>query len=59
MAGNRKKRNFLGFFSNEKIIILIFIISFILWILPLGFFIKPSQEKFACDGQRAICMCQV
>jgi len=33
--------------------------SFILWILPLGIFIKPSQEKFACDGQRAMCMCRV
>jgi len=25
--------------------------------LPLGIFIKPSQEKVVCDGQRAICMC--
>ena len=33
------------------------VISFILWILPLGIFIKPSQQKLACDGQRAICMC--
>ena len=33
--------------------------SFILWILPLGCFIKPSQEKMACDGQRAMCMCSV
>ena len=33
------------------------VIFFILWILPLGYFIKPSQEKVACDGQRAICMC--
>lgn len=30
---------------------------FFIWILPLGFFIKPSQEKIACDGQRAICLC--
>ncbi len=30
---------------------------FILWILPLGFFIKPAQEKTACGGQRAVCMC--
>ena len=30
---------------------------FFVWILPLGAFIKPSQEKTACDGQRAICMC--
>ena len=32
-------------------------VSFILWVLPLGVFIKPSQEKLACDGQRAMCMC--
>ncbi len=30
---------------------------FILWLLPLGIFIKPSQEKLACDGQRAVCLC--
>jgi hypothetical protein len=35
------------------------LLGFVLWILPLGFFIKPSQEKIACDGQRAICMCHV
>jgi len=33
--------------------------SFILWILPLGVFIKPCQEKLACDGQRAMCMCRI
>ena len=32
---------------------------FFIWLLPLGIFIKPSQEKVACDGQRAICMCSV
>ena len=32
-------------------------ILFFIWILPLGFFIKPSQEKLACNGQRAICLC--
>jgi len=38
----------------------IFIVStFLLWILPLGFFIQPSQEKTACDGQRAMCMCRL
>lgn len=30
---------------------------FFLWVLPLGAFIKPAQEKTACDGQRAICLC--
>ncbi len=32
-------------------------VLFFIWLLPLGIFIKPSQEKVACDGQRAICMC--
>ncbi len=32
---------------------------FILWILPLGAFIKPSQEKMACDGKRAFHMCSM
>jgi hypothetical protein len=35
------------------------LVGFILWILPLGFFIKPSQQTLACDGQRAVCMCHV
>ena len=30
---------------------------FFIWILPVGIFIKPSQEKIACNGQRAICLC--
>lgn len=30
-----------------------------LWILPLGAFIRPSQEKTACDGKRAFHMCSM
>jgi hypothetical protein len=33
------------------------VLLFFVWLLPLGVFIKPSQEKVVCDGQRAICMC--
>ena len=29
------------------------------WLLPLGAFIKPSQEKTACDGQRPFHMCSM
>jgi len=36
---------------------LLTVILFFIWLLPLGIFIKPSQEKIVCDGQRAICMC--
>ena len=32
-------------------------ILFLIWILPLGYFIKPSQQKTFCDGQRGMCMC--
>ena len=41
----------------KRFLILFLALSFIIWILPLGYFIKPSQEKFVCDGQRAMCMC--
>ena len=30
---------------------------FFIWVLPLGVFIGPSQEKTACNGQRAMCLC--
>jgi hypothetical protein len=41
----------------KNITVLFLLLNFIFWILPLGIFIKPSHEKLACDGQRAICMC--
>ena len=31
---------------------------FLSWLLPLGVFIAPSQQKWVCGGQRAICMCE-
>ena len=42
----------------NKIISLITISIFFIWILPLGVFIKPENEKKACNGQRAICLCR-
>ena len=30
---------------------------FFVWLLPLGAFIQPSQEKKVCGGLRAICLC--
>ena len=33
------------------------LICLFVWLLPLGAFIKPSQEKIACDGHRAFHMC--
>jgi hypothetical protein len=33
------------------------LILFLLWIMPLGAFIDPSNEDKACGGQRAICLC--
>ncbi len=41
----------------RKIVLSITALLFLIWILPLGIFIKPSQEKLACNGQRAICLC--
>ena len=41
----------------RKVILLGTVLLFFIWILPLGVFIKPSQEKMACNGQRAICLC--
>lgn len=33
------------------------VVCFFAWILPLGAFIRPSQEKAACGGNRAFHMC--
>ncbi len=43
----------------RRIIASLTIYIFLIWILPLGVFIKSSLQKMACDGQRAICMCHV
>ncbi len=34
-------------------------LAMLLWVLPLGNFIKPSQEKSACGGGRAFHMCSM
>lgn len=34
-------------------------LAIFVWILPLGAFIKPSQEKTACGGNRAFHMCSM
>lgn len=41
----------------KKAVALFSAISIFAWILPLGNFIKPSQEKTACGGGRAMHMC--
>ena len=33
------------------------LLLFFIWILPLGVFIRPSDAKRFCNGQRAICLC--
>lgn len=41
----------------RRLITVSLIVIFMLWLIPLGIFIAPSEEKLFCDGQRAICMC--
>lgn len=41
----------------KQLISLLTALMLFIWILPLGVFIKPSQEKSACGGLRAVCMC--
>ena len=41
----------------RKLLAALTCLLFFIWILPLGIFIKPSLEKLACNGQRAICLC--
>jgi hypothetical protein len=43
--------------ADMKFTAIILSFLFLIWLLPLGVFIKPSQEKIACAGQRAVCMC--
>ncbi len=41
----------------RRILSSIIIIMFLIWLFPLGVFIKPNDEKKVCGGQRAICLC--
>lgn len=41
----------------RKTVAVFSVFALFLWILPLGSFIKPSQEKTACGGSRAFHMC--
>lgn len=47
------------YIQNMKIVSAFVSLTIFLWILPLGNFIKPSQEKVVCDGQRAFHMCSM
>ena len=42
-----------------RVVSLILAITFASWVMPLGVFIKPKDEKMACDGQRAFHMCSM
>lgn len=44
-------------FFVKNIVGFLTVISFFLWIQPLGAFIKPSAEATACGGNRAFHMC--
>lgn len=41
----------------RRTVSLLVLVLFLVWILPLGVFIKPADEQKVCAGQRAICLC--
>lgn len=41
----------------RRSIYLLTLLLFFIWILPLGVFIRPSDAKRFCNGQRAVCLC--
>lgn len=43
----------------KKIVSVFSTIAVFFWMMPLGGFIKPSQEKAACGGQRPFHMCSM
>jgi hypothetical protein len=43
----------------KRFISLLSALTIFVWIMPLGAFIKPSQEKTACGGHRAFHMCSM
>ncbi len=45
--------------SMRRLFSLATVICFSVWILPLGNFIKLSEEKTACGGNRAFHMCSM
>ena len=45
--------------NMSRIFSILTLLAFFLWIIPLGVFIKASQEGKFCGGQRAICLCSV
>ncbi len=42
-----------------KLVSSVTILAMFCWVLPLGSFIKPSQEATACGGNRAFHMCSM
>ncbi len=43
----------------SRIFSIFILLAFFVWIIPLGAFIKVSQEVKVCGGQRAICLCSI
>ena len=43
----------------KKIFSIFLTLTLFAWMMPLGAFIKPTQEKTACDGQRPFHMCSM
>jgi hypothetical protein len=43
----------------RKVVSLFITLAVLVWLMPLGAFIKPSEEKSACGGKRAFHMCSM
>lgn len=43
----------------RRSLVLFVLACLVVWLMPLGAFIKPSQEKTACGGGRAFHMCSM
>ncbi|MFT5169612.1 MAG: hypothetical protein ACI9F2_000279 [Lysobacterales bacterium] len=41
----------------NKSLTLLILLSFCLWIIPMGAYISLAQEANLCGGKRAICLC--
>ncbi len=49
--------NSINVYYVVRVMCVIILLCFFIWILPLGAFIRVTDEQEVCGGQRAICLC--